>query len=74
MEKNYKSLSTYIEILVDSFNYEDFQPSIDKANLKKRLVEILGVETPYWKLTTLPCQPPYPGHIPRKHYADNVYS
>lgn len=54
MEKSYKSLSIYIENLVGNFNYEDFQPSIEKANLKKRFIEILAIETPYWKPSQLP--------------------
>lgn len=54
MEKNSKSLSIYVESIVDNFKYEDFQPSIDKDNLKKRFVEILAIETPYWKPIQLP--------------------
>lgn len=54
MENKVKSLSIFLHELIANFTYQDFQPRIQETKIKRRLEEVIGVETPFWKTATMP--------------------
>lgn len=50
----FKSLRNVVYEAVDRFAYEDFRPSQDKDDRRRRFEEVLTVETAYWKASSMP--------------------